>query len=192
MGVRWTYIHVLLHVHILTKVWDQKWCDCDKLTMPHIHCHVSMKVFKGSGGEMESKVDINWCTDACTHSKHSLGPEIGWLWQTYNATLGHPCLHETVQRVWSRYRQSGGHKSMYWWIYTFQNWCCTRSGMTATHTFTPIFPCSYTYGMEQNSELRLAYIHVLMHVHIVNKVWEKKWDDCNIHSATHWHPCFHA
>ena len=31
-----------------------------------------------------------------------------------------------------------------------------------------------------------------MHKHILNKVWEQKWDDCNTHSATLRNPCFHV
>ena len=32
LGIKWTYLHVLMHVHILTKVWDQKRDDWNMYT----------------------------------------------------------------------------------------------------------------------------------------------------------------
>ena len=33
--VRYTCIHVLMHVHMLTKVWEQRWDHWDTTTVPH-------------------------------------------------------------------------------------------------------------------------------------------------------------
>ena len=35
---------------------------------------------------MESQVDINTCTDTCTHSKQGVGTEVEWLQHTHSAT----------------------------------------------------------------------------------------------------------
>ena len=61
-----------MHVHILTKVYDQKGGDCDKHTMPHMGTHVSIKLCIGGGVHIHSQVDINSHTDACTHSKQGV------------------------------------------------------------------------------------------------------------------------
>ena len=63
-----------MHIHILTKVWDQKWDDYNTHIVPHqgTRFHVTMY---GGGADMESQVDINMHTDACTHSK-KVGTEV--------------------------------------------------------------------------------------------------------------------
>ena len=50
-----------MHVHILTKVCDQKQGD-----------QVSIKLCIGGGAYRGSKVDINSCTDACKHSNQGV------------------------------------------------------------------------------------------------------------------------
>ena len=62
---------------------------------------------------MGSQVDINTCTDACTHSNQGVGPELGSLRHSHSPTQGHPGFHITMHRGWSRHGQSGGHKCMY-------------------------------------------------------------------------------
>ena len=74
MGVRWTCIHVLMHVHILIKVWDQKQDDWDTHThtgTPRFSC----KLFKLDEGDMRSQVDMYTCTDACTNFNQVVGPQ---------------------------------------------------------------------------------------------------------------------
>ena len=44
---------------------------------------------------MGSKVDMNTCTDICTHSIKSVGPEKRYLAYEWGATQGYPCLHVT-------------------------------------------------------------------------------------------------
>ena len=53
---------------------------------------------------MGSKVYMHTCTDTCTHSTQSVGPEKRYLAYACGATQGHPCLHVTMQRGWSRCR----------------------------------------------------------------------------------------
>ena len=52
--------------------------------------------------DVRSKVDMHTCTDTCTHSTQSVGPEKRYLAHACGATQGHPCLHVTMQRGWSR------------------------------------------------------------------------------------------
>ena len=123
-----TYILVLMNVHILNEVLEQKWGDWDTYTVPYRSTQLSIKLCIGSGADRGSQVDINSCTDACIHSSQGMCPEVGWLWQTHNATQRYPCFHQTVHRVWSRHGQSGGHKFMYWCMYTFQPRCVPQAG----------------------------------------------------------------
>ena len=63
-----------MHIHILAKVWEQKWDDCNthSATKRNPCFHVTMH---RGGADMESQVDINTCTDTCTHSKQGVGTE---------------------------------------------------------------------------------------------------------------------
>ena len=74
--VRWILIHVLMHVYILNKVWEQKWGDWDTNTLPYRGTQLDIKVCIVAGPDEDSQVDINSCTDACTHSKQGVGTEI--------------------------------------------------------------------------------------------------------------------
>ena len=47
---------------------------------------------------MVSQVDINSCTDACTHSKQGVGTEMRYLGHKHTAIQGHPGFHQTVHR----------------------------------------------------------------------------------------------
>ena len=62
---------------------------------------------------MGSHMDINTCTDACTHYKQDVGTEMRLLGHKHTDIQGHPCFHQTMHRGWSRHGQSGGHKFMY-------------------------------------------------------------------------------
>ena len=66
-----------MHVHIPNKVWEQKSGDWDTNTLPYRATQISMKLCVGDGADMGSQMDINSCTDACTHSKQGVGPEAG-------------------------------------------------------------------------------------------------------------------
>ena len=70
--VRWACIHVLMHVHILNKVGEQKWGNWDTNTLTYRGTQISIKLCIGSGADMGSQVDINSCTDACTHSNQGV------------------------------------------------------------------------------------------------------------------------
>ena len=48
----------------------------DKFTMPQRGSYVSINIFTGGGADMECKMDINSCTDACTHCNQVMGPEV--------------------------------------------------------------------------------------------------------------------
>ena len=48
---------------------------------------------------MGCKVDINSCTDACTHSKQGVATEMRWLRIKHTAIQGHPVFHQTMQCV---------------------------------------------------------------------------------------------
>ena len=47
------------------------------------------------GRHVGSKVDMHTCTDTCTHSTQSVGPEKRYLAYACGATQGYPCLHVT-------------------------------------------------------------------------------------------------
>ena len=87
-----------MHVHILNKVWQQKKDDWYTNTLPYRGTQVSIKLCIGGGPDISSQVDINSCTDACTHSKQGLGPEIRWLRHKHTAIQGCQSFHQTMQR----------------------------------------------------------------------------------------------
>ena len=66
-----------MHVHILNEVWEHKQGDWDTNTLPYRDTQLSIKLCIGGGPDMGSQVDINSCTDACTHSKIGVGPQAG-------------------------------------------------------------------------------------------------------------------
>ena len=81
-GLRWYWAsggHKYMYwcIYTPTKVWDQKYGDCDKHTMPNRDTRVSIKLCIGGAANMGSQVDINRCTDAYTHSKQGVGTKMG-------------------------------------------------------------------------------------------------------------------
>ena len=72
-----------------------------------------MQLSNMCGADVGSKVDMHACTDICTHSTKSVGPEKRYLAYACGITQGHPCLHVTMQRGWGRCGESGGHAYMY-------------------------------------------------------------------------------
>ena len=81
-GVRWTCIHILMHVNILTKVWDMM---TGANTWDHTDGDMfSTLLYQSGGAGMGGQADIHICTDACTHYKPRCGTKEGWQ--------GHACL----------------------------------------------------------------------------------------------------
>ena len=66
-----------IHVHILHKVLDHKQGDWNTQTVTHRSTQVSMIRCIGDAPDMGSQVDINSCTDACTHSKQGVRTQAG-------------------------------------------------------------------------------------------------------------------
>ena len=52
---------------------------------------------------MGCKVDINSCTDTCTHYKQGVGPQPVCMGHRQSDTQGHPTLHVTIHREWTRH-----------------------------------------------------------------------------------------
>ena len=77
--------HVLMHVCIQNKVWEQIWDDWNThcATQGHLWFHVTLH--RGQA-DMGTPMDTNICTDACTHSKQGVGTEIRWLGHKHSAT----------------------------------------------------------------------------------------------------------
>ena len=97
-GVRWTCIHVLMH---LPKVWNQQRGHLDTYEGPQRGRHVCMKQWKGGGAGMGNKVDMNSYTDACMHSNQCVDPAEGMGWtHTWDKTGMHICAQ--ISRGWSR------------------------------------------------------------------------------------------
>ena len=63
-----TCIHVLVHAHILTKVWAQKVGDWNMYTRPNMIAHFPTTMQRAEA-DMESWVDMHTCTDAFTLTK---------------------------------------------------------------------------------------------------------------------------
>ena len=176
---------------------------------------------------MGSPVDINSCTDACTHSNQGMCPEVGWLWQPHNAPQGHPCFHQTMhggggnkgsqvdinsctdafthsnQGVWPQ-PIGGGSSNWMWdlWLEVGaslgaptpnQSWDLqlemgapvgAPTSNQRSHLQLELPPLikglafswsSHLWWVEQTLGVRWICIHVLMHVHILTKVWKQKW-----------------
>ena len=102
-----------MHVHILNNVWEQKLDDWDTNTLPYRGTQVSIKLCKGCGPDIDSQVDINLCTDACTHSKQGVGTQAEVTGTQTHCHTGTPSFHQTMHRGWTRYGKSGGHTFMY-------------------------------------------------------------------------------
>ena len=99
-------------VHILNKVWDQRWTDWNIHTVPHTETHISMSLCKGNGAECGTQVDISTCTDACTHSKQGVGTEMRCLGHIHSAIQGHHCFHITMHSGLRWHWKSDRHKYM--------------------------------------------------------------------------------
>ena len=81
-----------MHVHILNKVWEEKLDDWNINTLPYRETQVSIKLCKGSGADMDSQVDINSCTNACTCSKQGVGTQMMITGKQTNSHTGIPTV----------------------------------------------------------------------------------------------------
>ena len=90
-GMRRTCLHVLMHVDILTKVWVQKWADWDMHKRSHRSTHICVQVCERME-QVWGHMDMHTCTDTCSHSNQSVGPDEGRLKHSDRATQGCTCL----------------------------------------------------------------------------------------------------
>ena len=82
-------------------------------------------------------------------------------------------------------------------MYTFYLRCGTTNRVTGRHAHSatqrkPSVHVSMLMEWSRHGGVRWRIVYILMHVHILTKVCEPKWDHCKTHSATQWHPCFHV
>ena len=93
--------------------------------------------------------------------------------------------------------QSGGHKFMYWCMYTLETRCGNRNEVTGkqTHCYTGAYQisiklCIGIWTRPGQSGGRNSMYWCI--VHILNKVWEHKWGDWDTNTvAIQGHPSFH-
>ena len=123
--VRWTGIHVLMHVHILTKVWEMRydWQNCMWL---HTFLHNNAK-----------RVEQTWvvrCTwiNAYTPSDQSVGQDEGLLGNAHRVTERCKSLYATVWKFGADLGWLGDHAYTYWFMYTFWPKYGSRWGMAGT------------------------------------------------------------
>ena len=83
-----------MHVHSLIKVWDHRRGGWDTHGGNRV-IHICVELSNVCGADVGSRVDMHICTDICTHSTQSVGPEKRYLAYACGATQGHPCLHVT-------------------------------------------------------------------------------------------------
>ena len=83
-----------------------RWLDINTCTDACTHS-------KQGVNDMVNKVDMHTHTDTCTHSTQSVGPEKRYLAYACGATQGHPCLHVLCKGDAADVGESGGHAYMY-------------------------------------------------------------------------------
>ena len=71
--VGWKSLIVLVDVHILTKVEDQKKCDWKMHAGSHRGAHLCAQLCKRFRTDMGSQVNVHLCTDGCIHSNKVWG-----------------------------------------------------------------------------------------------------------------------
>ena len=135
-----------MHVHILNKVWQQKWDDWDTNTLPYRGTQVSIKLCIGSGPDISSQVDINSCTDACTHSKQ------GGLCPIHPGCGPAPCLegvHASVHEFMSTWLLMSGppplHSLMETWVPLYGSVFVSQSSHFCCHTLFRMCTCISTW-----------------------------------------------
>ena len=105
-GVRWTCIHVLMHAHILTKVWNpdiwvtgaHTWGQRGAHNGMHRGTHICAQPSKVDEANVESQVDMHTCTYICSQSI----PGVDQNRDAWYMHTGHICLHTAMQRRWSK------------------------------------------------------------------------------------------
>ena len=148
--------------------------------------HVCTQLWNGGGTDRVSQVDMHICTDAFTHLNQGLGPDEGLLGHAYGATEGRICLHATMQSSWEdKWSQvdmptctdACAHSSQCvgpdegWlgnacWT-TQRNKCLYRNMQRGDHMWGARWTCA----------------HVLMHVHILTKIWDCKRGVWHMHEG---------
>ena len=168
----------------------------DKFTMPQRGPHISMNIFKGVGADMESKWDINSCTDARTYYNQVVGPQVEWLEHAHSVTQKNPSFHVSMLMEWSRHGESGREKYIYWCMYTFWPRSGNRSGMTAKHTLphsdihVSMLLCIRD-GAEFRNQVGIYTCTDVCSHSIQVKGTQMRWMG-NKNTATQEQPCFHV
>ena len=122
-------------------------------------CQSSIKLCIRGVPHISSQVDINSCTDQCTHSKQGVGPQPGWMGHRQSDTQEHPTFHVTIHRGWTRHRASKVD------IYSCTDACTHSKPGVATemrqmglwtqrHIGAPKAPWNYAYGVQQTWGVR--------------------------------------
>ena len=144
-GVRWRYIHILIHVYILTKVWDQIMGDWDMHTGLPRGVLVCTHLFKRGGTDMGSQVDMYTCTDACTHSNQNFGIR-GRV--TGACIQGNTGLHMFMYNYTKELEQMWTQEEMYTWTdaCTHSNQCKEPDEWWLAHVYgaTHGYKCLHT------------------------------------------------
>ena len=113
-----------------------------------------------------------------------------WLGHKHRAIQRHPCFHLIMYTSLRCYRESGDNKTCTDTCIHPKEGVGLENGFIVTnthcHTVSPMFACNYAKGVEQTREIRWTCIHVLIHVHILTKVWEQKWGDSGGTSIQSW------
>ena len=64
-----------MYVHIGIKLWYQKKDDWLMHVGLHKGTHICSQIWEECTADVGSQMDINMCTDSCTHASHGVGPE---------------------------------------------------------------------------------------------------------------------
>ena len=159
-GVRWTCINIMMHVHILTKVWDYMRGDWNIHIGPYWGMYLHT-MCKGGGADLGSQVDMHTHTNECTHSYQGVRPDEWWLGHTCGPKKRHTYFCATVQSGWSRHGESVGHAYTCWcipiltkvWHHMTGDWDMHKGLHRDAHVCTQL--CK---GMEQTCGVRCIYM----------------------------------
>ena len=125
-GVRRTCIHELMHIHIVTKVWDQMRSDWD-IHMGLHRVYNCVQLCKGVGADVQSQGGMHTWTNACTHSNQGIRWDERWLQNVHGATLwqSFPCNYaNAVMQMWEQVMAwCSGVGTMALALTQHQHWC---------------------------------------------------------------------
>ena len=100
----------------------------------------------GGRADMDSQVDINSCTDACTHSNQGVWPDAGRLGHTHSDTQGHPGFCVNILRGWANMGSQMVINTCPDAYTHSKQGVGTQAGWPGTHTqcqtWAPSFPCN--------------------------------------------------